>query len=77
MVTKLSIEKQNKVDNLKNRLPLDWVQQFLVICETKLKKRYVRQNAYVILNNCKDSHPGWKVIEAIADKHEKALKQIA
>ena len=73
---RLTKEQKNKVENLKNQLPKNWVSQFLHICENDLKIRYTRQHVYNILNNCMEDHDGWKVIEGIARRHQEALEKV-
>lgn len=67
----------SRIHELKEKLPNNWVNQFLDICEHQLKRRYVRQTAYKILNEGQVHHDGWKVIEGIARRHQEALEKVA
>lgn len=73
----LTEEKRQKVERLKADLPPNWVKLMLAEYEEKFGIRFTRQNAYHILGSCKDSHPGWKILEAIAAKYQKTLSEIA
>jgi hypothetical protein len=77
MQEELTIDQLNKVNELKGKLPSNWVTLFLQTCENELKRRYVRQNAYRILNLCLEDHDGWKVIEGIARRHQEAMEKVA
>jgi hypothetical protein len=68
---------EEKIQSLKNQLPSNWVTLFLQVCESDLKKRYTRQNAYKILNEGKTDHDGWKVIEGIARRHQEVMEKVA
>ena len=72
----LTEQKRQKVEKLKADLPPNWVKLMLAEYEDKFGVRFTRQNAYNILNACKDSHPGWKILEALAARHQKALNEI-
>lgn len=73
----LTAEKRQKVEKLKADLPPNWAKLMLAEYEEKFGIRFTRQNAYQILNSCKDSHPGWKILEAIAARYQKTLNEIS
>jgi hypothetical protein len=77
MEENLTIDQLNKVNELREKLPSNWVTLFLQICENDLKRRYVRQTAYKTLNECKDHLDTWKVIEGIARRHQEAMEKVA
>lgn len=77
MTDKLTPEQQEKVKAIQAQLPVNWVREYLYICETVLKRRFTRYHAYYILKNCREDHAGWKVIEGIARRHQEQLEKVA
>lgn len=72
---KLTKKQQQKVDDLKNRLPLDWRSQFLKEYKVKLGKTRSETYPYWVLKNCKENLIGWKILEYLANQEDERKKQ--
>jgi hypothetical protein len=73
----LTQDQEAKVEALKELLPKDWANKFIVLYEDLFDTSYTRQHAYNILNGCREDHLGWKVIQKIAADHQQVIEQLA